>query len=268
MSEQIGLLEEQMPTKIPKPQRVEVDLDNLPPSKNLRGPDPAPELVESVRRSGVVEPVILVRQEKGIVVLSGTRRIKAAREVGLVKVAANVYEGVGAGWCEVMRVSLNALRHDNPVSDLEALQALLAGGAGMAEISAITGMAPGTVKKRLKLVGLDKRLREALRKGRISVAVAERTATLPVEIQNHLSAHYNASGTLPMSEVRDARKARSEQTALGVFEGLPPVDAVDAWKTSTAETLRRLAESGASVGIEAQTVDAFIGMADHLKPAA
>jgi hypothetical protein len=63
----------------------DVPLDRLPPDGALAGPAPSPQLVESIRRWGVLEPV-LVRAVGGALayddpatLISGRRRIKAVR---------------------------------------------------------------------------------------------------------------------------------------------------------------------------------------------
>ena len=191
----------------------DVPLEDLPPDAALPGPGPDPALLASVRRDGVLQPVLLIRDHGGVLrVADGRRRVRAARAAGLTAVPAWVADGDGA-LAGALALLVHGTRRDNPVAELEAIERLLAAGADERLIARDTGLAVPTIRQRLRLRQLDAALRGALRTGRLAVGVAEQAAKLPAPAQVRLAAKLAGGGKLTAADVAAERRTRLEEAA-------------------------------------------------------
>jgi ParB family transcriptional regulator, chromosome partitioning protein len=188
------------------PEKIDVALTDLPLDSDLLGDPPAPKMVESIRRFGVLQPIVLVVHAGGYQVAAGRNRIKAARAAGLQIIPAHIY---AAGWTAAALLTLteNEHRRRNPAADLRAIEALLAQGASEREICAAVGMAPQALRARLRLQALIPPLRAALDAGTLRTSVAEAAARLAPDHQQQLATALATHGKLRMQDVRQAAQA-------------------------------------------------------------
>ncbi|HET8629977.1 MAG TPA: ParB/RepB/Spo0J family partition protein [Thermomicrobiales bacterium] len=198
----------------------EFALDDIAPDAYLAGPAPDPSFVASLRDLGQIDPVVLeaARGEAfAYYVRSGKRRVKAARILGWATIEARVVAHQGDPVVSaVVELAANAQRRENPLSDLDAIEAVQAAAAargltlGHAAIAKATGLAVPTIKKRLALRRLEPDLRDALAEGRLSVGLAERVAKLPPARQRALAL---TEGKITGPLVREATRARVSAAA-------------------------------------------------------
>lgn len=194
----------------------EVPLDDLPPDEAILGGAPAAALVASIRRDGVLQPVLLVRAYGGgYWIAEGRRRIKAARAAERSAVPAWVADGDRA-FAAALGLVTHATRRDNPAAELDAIQRLLALGADERTIARETGLRLATIRQRLGLLALHDGLREALRRGALAVGAAERAAKLPPEAQQRLALRLEGGERLTEALVEDERRARSAAAAIAL----------------------------------------------------
>jgi len=214
-----------MPTVLRAPMRV---ADLLPLAQDAIAP--SRQLVASVRRYGVVTPVILVDtgDGQGKQLVDGRRRVLAAKDAGLTHVEAVTYsfnrEDARGFPAELLTLTLNELRRPNPVAEAEAIRRLLDRGAPLRDICRATGMSPARVKQRMRLLNLAAPLAQALSQGEITVGTAEAAAKLSSTEQRALADRLAERGKLTLEDVAEARSARrqSAQAALS----LPTLPAV------------------------------------------
>ena len=214
-----------MPTVLRAPMRV---VDLLPLAQDAVAP--SRQLVASVRRYGVVTPVILVDtgDGQGKQLVDGRRRVLAAKDAGLTHVEAVTYsfnrEDARTFPAELLTLALNELRRPNPVAEAEAIRRLLDRGAPLRDICRATGMSPARVKQRMRLLNLAAPLAQALSQGEITVGTAEAAAKLSSTEQRALADRLAERGKLTLEDVAEARSARrqSAQAALS----LPTLPAV------------------------------------------
>lgn len=183
------------------------------------GPVPDQAFVRSIRRFGVIEPVIL--RETGAPsghgnppygIVDGRRRVAAARLAELLAVPARVYpkERPTTFLDPLLTLVCNVQRSHNPVAELAAIERLTAAGADESTIARATGISPQTVKKRVRLSHLIPPLMRALAGGTLGVGVGEQAAKLPAATQERLAARLAERGRLTADDVRAEREARTE----------------------------------------------------------
>jgi ParB/RepB/Spo0J family partition protein len=182
----------------------------------LPGPAPDHSFIASVQRFGVLQPVALIRAlrneggPQGYIVAAGRRRIKAARAAELETIPAIVFP---RGWAmaDVLAIVENEQRSNNPASDVRAIMELARQGASHDEICAATGLPKGTLKKRMKLVGLHSELFRAFEQGQISTSVAEAAARLGEDRQATLYEVLRTTGKLRLKDVKGVLTAQTQE---------------------------------------------------------
>lgn len=179
----------------------------------LDGPKPSRELVRSVARFGVIEPVVLAEDPAGAVahnggryrLIDGNRRVMASRLAGAEAVPAVVL--ACAEHPEELTLALNALRRDNPVTEYNAVAHAAARGLSESEIVRATGYPLAKVRARMRLAELEPELFAALAEQRVTPAVAETAAKLPKPLQRRLVGRLAETGALTAADVRELRQS-------------------------------------------------------------
>ena len=171
------------------------------------GPRPSSALKASVAAFGVWEPVLVVPAGGGRYRLrEGRRRVLAAQEARLDKVPAmivNDLENVGEA---VVALSAHTLRGDNAPWELRQIEELFRSGASESAIARAVGMPVGTLRRRMKLLGLLPELRAAFEANRFGLGVAEALAKITEEAQRRLLALLGEKGRLTLGDVRESRQ--------------------------------------------------------------
>jgi ParB/RepB/Spo0J family partition protein len=199
---------------------VEINSRDVPVSEiePTVGPRPAERLVESVRRHGVVVPVILreVVSEEGELaygIIDGNRRIASAREAEVETVPARVVSGITEADAAQVTLLTNSFRTGNYVTELWALRALERSGVDRRKLPEITGMTASTIQTRETLSRLERRLFIGLAEGRIGPAIATAAARLEPSIQSQLADEFERTGKLSKAQV-DAVTPRNDDDAV------------------------------------------------------
>jgi AraC-like DNA-binding protein len=237
MSEQMQVQLHFLPTTKMQPAYLEIPLDRLPENKDLPGDQPDRRLVDSIKRNGVLNPIIVVDEtSKPFVipyrVLDGRTRIKALRQARReyyhdrdlgkpldyeeppMTVPSRAFPSGGeAGWAdfEVLGLIAQEQRRRNPLSELLSIEGLMERGYSDKQICAATGMAPSTFARRLKLRGLTPDLRALLDAGLVTASWAESASVLSKELQEALVAQFAERGTLTKVDIKQARQVRAKE---------------------------------------------------------
>lgn len=177
------------------------------------------ELTMSVKRHGVLQPIIVVRAGNGYRIVAGERRWRAAKSAKLTHVPAIVrslqeLEEVELALIEnVQRVDLSPLEQALSVYRLQQQFNLT-----LESIAEKLGKAPSTVSNLTRLLQLPEPAREALRRGKISEGHARAILALKnnTELQEELlSCILNNGWTVRQAEqfVVSAKKGASSTKA-------------------------------------------------------
>jgi len=127
--------------------------------------DPTPEFIESVRRFGIIQPVLLVRDGgKAFKVLAGRRRVLSAKALGMVTIKAIVREGLSYADARASALTIEAQKqfNENPVAELRAIQSLIKDGYQKEEIMSALGLSSERIDKLLKLGSLPEDMLDAV----------------------------------------------------------------------------------------------------------
>jgi ParB family transcriptional regulator, chromosome partitioning protein len=124
------------------------------------------ELINSVRESGVIQPLIVRKAGEKYEIVAGERRWRAAKEVGLDFVPAVVRKYDDATMMEVALIE-NMQRSDlNPMEEAEGLRNMMDKLAiTQAEVAKKMGMSKTAVSNSLRLLNLPDSIRKFVEKG-------------------------------------------------------------------------------------------------------
>jgi ParB family chromosome partitioning protein len=137
------------------------------------------DLAQSVKRSGVLQPVVVRRHGQQFEIVVGERRWRAAKMAGLSHIPAMVREATDAETLELALVE-NLLREDlNPMEEAEAYQRLLTEFAWTQdELGQRVGKDRSTVANCLRLLKLPELIQADLRAGRLTMGHARALLSL------------------------------------------------------------------------------------------
>src|SRR6266568_1301271 len=137
------------------------------------------DLAQSLKRSGVLQPVIVRRHGQQFQIVVGERRWRAAGMAGMSHIPAVVREATDAETLELALVE-NLLREDlNPMEEAEAYQRLLTDFAWTQEqLGQRVGRDRSTVANCLRLLRLPDVIQADLRSGRLTMGHARALLSL------------------------------------------------------------------------------------------
>lgn len=207
-------------TEAPKSQTVRMKLIEGP----LVGDDAQADLIASVKRLGILIPVLLQETPGPVAtrftVVDGRRRLKAAALAGLTEVPARILAADVAN-PEAYTLQANFTRRANPASEYVAIRDLMAKGYTEQEIGRTLGIKRATIRQRMALGTLIPVLYDLCETGRISVSVCEAAAKLPESIQEELLETFAANNDkLTMNDVRATKEVRRNSASLALSDVL------------------------------------------------
>jgi len=165
-------------------QPQQLDIDQLTP--NPRQPrmhfEPAglEDLAASIRENGIIQPIVVRKQEDRYEIVAGERRWRAAQKAGLLKVPVVLMEVADDKMLELALLE-NIQREDlNPVEEARAYKLLLEDqGLRQEDLARRLGKARTTITNSIRLLGLPESIQGLLEQGRLSAGQARPLLSLP-----------------------------------------------------------------------------------------
>ena len=138
------------------------------------------EMAASIRRDGVLQPIILTRKDERYSIVAGERRVRAARIAGLKSVPAVIKDLSAA---DMLRVALieNLQRSDlNAIEEATAYQALINDfGFTQEQCANQIGKDRSTISNALRLLALPLEIKTDLRQRRLNMGHCRALLSLP-----------------------------------------------------------------------------------------
>ena len=204
------------------------------------------ELADSIRRHGVLQPVLLRIAGDDFELIAGERRWRAAQRAQLHSIPALVREDDDSGSAELALIE-NVQRQDlNAIEEAEGYQALVARfGHTQDDIGKLVGKSRSHVTNLLRLLGLPEPVRQLLLRGDISMGHARAILTAPEPEQ--LAAEIVNKGL----SVRQA-EALAKQGRPGPGADIGRASARNAGKTVDADLAALERQLGDMLGLKVQ----------------
>lgn len=182
---------------IPDTQRArsglaEIPVDRLGPNpeqpRKHFADDGIAELADSIRRHGVLQPLLVSEDGAGgYLVIAGERRWRAARAAGLKTVPAVIRERLGARDELALALVENLQRRDlSALEEARAFEHLRSEhGLSQAEIANQVGMDRSTIANALRLLRLPEKIQEMVEAGLLSAGHGRALLAVP-DVQDQL----------------------------------------------------------------------------------
>lgn len=147
---------------------AEIERNPFQPRRNF-DEDALSELVESVRESGVLQPLLVRVKGDGYELITGERRLRAAGEAGLRKVPVRILEKTDEETLEIALVE-NLQREDlNPIEGAQGYKALMDRFKLSQEaVAKRVGKARASVANALRLLQLEPEVQQMVANGGLS----------------------------------------------------------------------------------------------------
>lgn len=234
-----GMLSEFMPTQAAsvdgqaqaeeaeeKPATLLVSVDIIDPNpyqpRKEFSPEELSELAESIKKIGIIQPLTLKQNGDRYQVISGERRLRAAKLAGLREVPAYLRE-VDERLMRVMALVENIQRSDlNAIEVATGYQELLeAAGCSHEELAEFVGKSRASVTNMLRLLRLPESVRQAIVDKRISMGHARAILGLEHAADQEQLLRLIEEKGLSVRDVEAFVKARQEQNQSAATPELP-----------------------------------------------
>ena len=161
----------------------DIDTCNILPSSNvLRSmAENLDELTHSIKRIGLLQPVIVRVSNANFEIIAGNRRFEACRKLGLKKVRCHVVDLDDRAAFEVSLIE-NVHRHSlNPIEEGQAFKKYIHefGWGGVSELAQKICKSPSYVTRRIKLVNLPRSILDLISQSGISITTIEELFPIP-----------------------------------------------------------------------------------------
>ncbi len=156
-------------------------IENIRVDRQAGEPDDIEGLTESIRKHGIIEPLIVTRDGQ---LVAGRRRLAAAIRAGLATVPVRVRDTVDERAAIMVGLVANVERKDpNPMTLAHSYRALVELDTSVEEVARMVGQDVGHVYQHLALLDLHSSVQTALCAGRLSFASARWLMSLDQEEQ-------------------------------------------------------------------------------------
>lgn len=126
------------------------------------------ELTNSIRVNGVIQPILVVKNEDGYTIVAGERRWRAAKDAGLKEIPAIIKDYTNSEKKQVALIE-NIQREDlNIVEIAKAIKELMEiEGYSQTEVAKITGKSLSTVSNIMRLLRLPDKILDYILSGKL-----------------------------------------------------------------------------------------------------
>ena len=141
------------------------------------------ELTASVRRHGVLQPILVRPNGEGFVLIAGARRLRAAKLAGCETVPARVLDLDDAAADEATIIENLHRENIHPLDEGVSYQRLVSAGRTIEDIAAALGKSKGYVYQRISLTRLVPKVQDLLARDVLPLIYALKIAVVPAEQQ-------------------------------------------------------------------------------------
>lgn len=197
------------------------------------------ELTNSIRASGVLQPILVRRVGKALEIVAGERRWRAAQAAGLSEVPVLIRDASDQE-SAVFALVENLQREDlNPMDKAQAFRLLIEKtGVTQDEVAQRVGLDRSTVANFVRLLDLAPEVQAHVSRGTLSMGHARALAGLAdAQLQVRLADEV-VREHLSVRSLEDQIRGRKSTEALDSAGSKRPAPAREAWLSEIEETLR------------------------------
>lgn len=175
------------------------------------------DVIQSVGTLGVLQPILVVHQGENYKIVAGARRVASAKHFGLPVVPAIVLEEEDAR----IQAAENFDRKDlNPIDESDMINALLKKGMTREAIASWMNISVQQVARREKLGQLSTKMKNLVKSGQVSAAVASEFVVLSKEKQDEYLESWQG-GDITTCSPSDARESARDFGGRDISKCIP-----------------------------------------------
>lgn len=161
------------------------------------------ELAQSIKESGLMEPLVVVKRDKGYMIIAGERRWRACQIAGVKAAPVRVLKADDQKVAELSLLE-NLQREDlSIVEEANAYQGLIDMGLSQEEIARKMGInQKWRIQERLNILKLSPVFQEYTQRGILSPSQAQEMSRLPKEMQGILFDKISKGGVPTYNKLR------------------------------------------------------------------
>jgi len=147
---------------------IEVEPNRNQPRKNF-DEEALEELSESIKRYGVIQPIIVTKKQDYYEIVAGERRWRASKKAGLTTIPAIIRDGDEKKNKEIALIE-NVQREDlNPVEKAVGIKSLMEDyQLTQQQVSEILGKSRSSIANTVRILNLDERVLDLAREGKLT----------------------------------------------------------------------------------------------------
>ncbi|HAL29653.1 MAG TPA: chromosome partitioning protein ParB [Coriobacteriia bacterium] len=198
---------------LPNPEQPRTDINE----------DQINELADSIKKVGVLQPILVRAHGAGYQIIAGERRWRAAQAAGLERVPVRV---MAISDTEALALALieNLQRSDlNPVEEARGYRRLIAEyGMTQAELADRVSKSRSAVTNTLRLLDLPEDIQEQLYQGRLSAGHARAILSIPDDDRRHTLARKCVDEGLSVREAESLAKLLAAGASISASRPVTP----------------------------------------------
>jgi len=163
-------------------QEVDVDSIIIPPERvtSVFDPEIYEEFLESVKKVGILVPILVMEVDGKLHLIDGLHRIKAAKDLGIKKIKAVIKKGSYDDLLIENIISARLRGKENPAQTAKVIKILRdKHNYSWSDIARRLGMSPGTAKIYYDITRLPEQVLNMIGEGKLTVSKARPLLDLP-----------------------------------------------------------------------------------------
>lgn len=203
------------------------------------------ELAESIKKNGIIQPILVTNRGGQLELIAGERRLKAAKLAGLTKVPVIIREADEQQKLELAIIE-NIQRHDlNPIEEADSYQKLSREfGLSQEEVAQKVGKSRSVVANKLRLLQLPTEIQRALIEEKITEGHAKAILAVTDPEKQRALFEMIIKNKLTVRQVEGKTREISVRKHKRLINIDPEVKAVEEKLVGALGTKVKLAQSG------------------------
>ncbi len=203
------------------------------------------ELADSIKKNGIIQPILVTARGGQLEVIAGERRLKAAKLAGLTKVPVLIREADEQQKLELAIIE-NIQRHDlNPIEEADSYQKLSQEfGLSQEEVAEKVGKSRSAVANKLRLLQLPAEIQRALQEEKITEGHAKAILAITDPEKQRALFELILKNNLTVRQVESKTKEISVRKHKRLINVDPEVKEVEDKLTNVLGTKVKLQKSG------------------------
>lgn len=188
--------------------------------------NPTDEFIESIRRFGILHPPLVCmksKNDKKLIVLSGRRRVMAAKHLGLKTITVVCRNGVyyADAMAHILTLEAQQKTYPNPVAEFRAVRSLVGEGYTQDEICNTLGISRERINYLLGFGNIPEDVLDGVQAGKVRVTTLESMSRLSAPFLQKAVEKYREQGSLTGPDIKKVKAARRNNEHQRVMANMP-----------------------------------------------